>query len=126
MIFGPDKKKLSKRHGAVSVIEYQEQGFMPDAMMNYLARLGWAHGDQEIFTKNQLIECFDLAQVGVGHSGAAFSLAQGPSSLLPGFGQPRAKVSGLGHVRDGGPGVSGAHGAAFTFTEQSGACSCLS
>ncbi len=64
MIFGPDKKKLSKRHGAVSVIEYQEQGFLPSAMQNYLARLGWAHGDQEIFTKEELIQAFDLEQVG--------------------------------------------------------------
>lgn len=64
MIYGPDKKKLSKRHGAVSVIEYQEQGFLPDAMMNYLARLGWSHGDQEIFTKEELVKHFDLANVG--------------------------------------------------------------
>jgi len=64
MIHGPDKKKLSKRHGAVSVIEYQKQGFLPEAMINYLARLGWAYGDQEIFTKNELIKHFDLSQVG--------------------------------------------------------------
>ncbi|MBI4224659.1 MAG: glutamate--tRNA ligase, partial [Deltaproteobacteria bacterium] len=64
MIHGSDKKKLSKRHGAVSVVEYQEQGFLPEAMLNYLARLGWSSGDQEIFTKKELIEKFDLNAVG--------------------------------------------------------------
>ena len=63
MIHGPDKKKLSKRHGAVSVVEYREMGYLPEAMQNYLARLGWAHGDQEIFTEDELIKFFDLAQV---------------------------------------------------------------
>lgn len=63
MIHGPDKKKLSKRHGAVSVLEYREQGFLPEAMLNYLARLGWAYGDKEIFTKDELIRYFDLSQV---------------------------------------------------------------
>ena len=49
MILGPDGAKLSKRHGVVNVLEYREQGFLPDAMLNYLVRLGWAHGDQEVF-----------------------------------------------------------------------------
>lgn len=64
MILGPDKKKLSKRHGAVSVVEYQEKGFLPEAMLNYLARLGWSCGDQEIFTKQELIEKFSLKSIG--------------------------------------------------------------
>lgn len=64
MIHGQDKKKLSKRHGAVSVIEYQTLGFLPEAMCNYLARLGWSHGDQEIFTLQELIQHFDLDVVG--------------------------------------------------------------
>jgi glutamyl-tRNA synthetase len=64
MIHGPDKKKLSKRHGATSVIEYKDMGYLPDAMVNYLARLGWSHGDQEIFTRDELIRHFDLAAVG--------------------------------------------------------------
>ncbi len=64
MILGPDKQKLSKRHGAVSVVEYKTQGFLPEAMLNYLARLGWSHGDQEIFTKKELIAYFDLHTVG--------------------------------------------------------------
>ncbi|MBI4126217.1 MAG: glutamate--tRNA ligase [Deltaproteobacteria bacterium] len=64
MIYGPDRKKLSKRHGATSVFEYKDMGFLPSAMMNYLARLGWSSGDQEIFTIEELIEKFDLNQVG--------------------------------------------------------------
>lgn len=64
MIYGPDKKKLSKRHGATSVIEYEKLGYLPDAMVNYLARLGWAHGDEEIFTRDELVEKFDLPAVG--------------------------------------------------------------
>ena len=70
MIFGKDKKKLSKRHGATSVVEYKDMGFLPEAMMNYIARLGWAHGDDEIFTINELIEKFDLN--GVGSSPSVF------------------------------------------------------
>lgn len=63
MIYGPDKKKLSKRHGAASVMEYQEMGYLPEALVNYLARLGWAHGDQEIFTTEELFDKFDLDAV---------------------------------------------------------------
>ncbi|HEX4842470.1 MAG TPA: glutamate--tRNA ligase, partial [Limnobacter sp.] len=59
MILGPDGEKLSKRHGAVSVIQYHEEGFLPEAMINYLARLGWSHGDDELFTRGQLVSWFD-------------------------------------------------------------------
>lgn len=59
MILGPDGEKLSKRHGAVSVMEYDKEGYLPEAMINYLARLGWSHGDDELFTRNQLVEWFD-------------------------------------------------------------------
>jgi len=59
MILGPDGEKLSKRHGAVSVVQYHEEGFLPEAMINYLARLGWSHGDDELFSREQLIEWFD-------------------------------------------------------------------
>lgn len=59
MILGPDGEKLSKRHGAVSVMEYDKQGYLPEAMVNYLARLGWSHGDDELFNREQLIEWFD-------------------------------------------------------------------
>ena len=59
MILGPDGEKLSKRHGAVNIMDYDTQGYLPDAMVNYLARLGWSHGDNELFTREQLIEWFD-------------------------------------------------------------------
>lgn len=70
MILGPDKKKLSKRHGATSVMEYKKQGFLPEAMVNYLARLGWGHGDEEIFPPEELIKKFDLN--GLGSSACVF------------------------------------------------------
>jgi glutamyl-tRNA synthetase len=63
MILGQDGERLSKRHGAVSVTEYRDQGFLPDAMVNYLSRLGWAHGNDEIFSREQLVEWFDLKDV---------------------------------------------------------------
>lgn len=59
MILGPDGDKLSKRHGAVSVTQYDDDGYLPDAMVNYLARLGWSHGDDELFTRAQLVAWFD-------------------------------------------------------------------
>jgi glutamyl-tRNA synthetase len=63
MILGPDGTKLSKRHGAVSVLYYREAGYMPEALLNYLARLGWSHGDQEIFTLKEMRALFDIADV---------------------------------------------------------------
>jgi glutamyl-tRNA synthetase len=59
MILGPDGEKLSKRHGAVSVMEYDRMGYLPEAMVNYLARLGWSHGNDELFTREQFVEWFD-------------------------------------------------------------------
>lgn len=64
MILGPDKKKLSKRHGAQSVMEYKKMGYLPQAVVNYLVRLGWSYGDQEEFTREELIEKFTLEAVG--------------------------------------------------------------
>ncbi len=64
MILGPDKTKLSKRHGATAVTEYIDLGYLPEALVNYLARLGWSHGDQEIFSRRELIEKFSLDNVG--------------------------------------------------------------
>ena len=61
MILGDDGKRLSKRHGAVGVMQYRDNGFLPQALLNYLVRLGWSHGDQEIFSKDELIELFDLS-----------------------------------------------------------------
>jgi glutamyl-tRNA synthetase len=63
MILGPDGAKLSKRHGAVSVLQYQEDGYLPDALLNYLVRLGWSHGDQEVFTREEMIAAFDIHDV---------------------------------------------------------------
>lgn len=64
MVLGHDKARLSKRHGAMSVSEYREMGFLPDAMLNYLVRLGWSFGDQEFFTREDLIEKFSLDHIG--------------------------------------------------------------
>ena len=63
MILGSDGVKLSKRHGAVSVIEYRTMGFLPEAVLNYLVRLGWSHGDQELFTREDMVRLFDIAKV---------------------------------------------------------------
>jgi len=63
MILGPDGAKLSKRHGAVSVLQYQEDGYLPDALLNYLVRLGWSHGDQEFFTRAEMIAAFDVRDI---------------------------------------------------------------
>jgi len=63
MILGVDGKRLSKRHGAVSVMQYRDMGYLPHALINYLVRLGWSHGDQEVFSREELIRLFDINQV---------------------------------------------------------------
>jgi len=63
MILGADGERLSKRHGAVSVLQYRDEGYLPEALLNYLARLGWSHGDEEVFSMPQFVEWFDLAHV---------------------------------------------------------------
>ena len=63
MILGHDGERLSKRHGAVSVLQYRDDGYLPEALLNYLARLGWSHGDDEMFSVEQFVEWFDLAAV---------------------------------------------------------------
>ena len=63
MILGQDGSRLSKRHGAVSVLHYRQQGFLPEALLNYLVRLGWSHGDQELFTVDEMCELFDITDV---------------------------------------------------------------
>ncbi|MBN2140473.1 MAG: glutamate--tRNA ligase [Desulfovibrionaceae bacterium] len=72
MILGPDKKKLSKRHGALSVMEYERLGYLPEALVNYLARLGWSCGDKEIFSRQELVELFSVDNL--GSSAAVFDL----------------------------------------------------
>ncbi len=74
LIHGPDGAKLSKRHGALGVGEYRDMGYLPEAMRNYLARLGWAHGDDEFFTTEQAVEWFGLD--GIGKSAARFDFAK--------------------------------------------------
>jgi len=71
MILGQDGAKLSKRHGAVDVREYRDQGYLPEALLNYLVRLGWSHGDQEIFSIDEMIQLFDIANV--NQSASAFN-----------------------------------------------------
>ncbi|MEW6217064.1 MAG: glutamate--tRNA ligase family protein, partial [Candidatus Bipolaricaulota bacterium] len=70
LILGPDRSKLSKRHGAGSVLDYDERGILPEALVNFLARLGWSHGDQEVFSREELVTLFDLP--GVNTSAAVF------------------------------------------------------
>jgi glutamyl-tRNA synthetase len=72
MILGADGTKLSKRHGAVSVLEYRDDGFLPEAVLNYLVRLGWSHGDQEFFTIEEMVRMFDIADV--NKSASAFNV----------------------------------------------------
>jgi glutamyl-tRNA synthetase len=74
MILGADRSRLSKRHGATAVQAFRDEGILPDAMVNYLARLGWSHGDQEIFTRAELVEQFDIKDV--APSGAVFDRAK--------------------------------------------------
>lgn len=69
MILGDDGKRLSKRHGAVSVMQYRDEGFLPEALLNYLVRLGWSHGDKEIFSREEMIELFDLKDCNRAPSG---------------------------------------------------------
>ncbi len=76
MILGADGAKLSKRHGAVSVLQYREEGYLPEALLNYLVRLGWSHGDQEVFTLDEMVRLFDTKDV--NKSASAFN----PDKLL--------------------------------------------
>ncbi len=76
MILGADGTKLSKRHGAVSVLQYREEGYLPEALLNYLVRLGWSHGDQEVFSLEEMQRLFDIADV--NKSASAFN----PEKLL--------------------------------------------
>lgn len=76
MILGSDGARLSKRHGAVSVMQYRDDGYLPEALLNYLVRLGWSHGDQEIFTMDEMIQLFDVDHI--NHSASTFN----PDKLL--------------------------------------------
>lgn len=74
MILGQDGERLSKRHGAVSVLQYREEGYLPEALFNYLARLGWGHGDDEKFSAAQFVEWFDVS--GVNHAASRFDASK--------------------------------------------------
>jgi glutamyl-tRNA synthetase len=74
MILGQDGERLSKRHGAVSVLQYRDEGYLPEALLNYLARLGWGHGDEEKFDVKQFVEWFDVGHV--SHSAARFDASK--------------------------------------------------
>ncbi len=104
MILGDDGTKLSKRHGAVSVMQYFDDGYLPDAVVNYLARLGWSHGDDEIFSRQQLVEWFDLDHITA--SAAQFNtekllwlnqhyMKQLPAAELAALVQPRLAARGI-------------------------------
>lgn len=103
MILGPDGEKLSKRHGAVSVIQYDTEGYLPEAMLNYLARLGWGHGDDEIFSMQQFIAWFDFPNISASASRFDFTklawlnnhyLRQADLQRLAALVQPRIEALG--------------------------------
>jgi glutamyl-tRNA synthetase len=71
MILGSDGARLSKRHGAVSVLHYRDDGYLPEALLNYLVRLGWSHGDQEIFSIDEMVNAFDIPDI--NHSASTFN-----------------------------------------------------
>jgi glutamyl-tRNA synthetase len=107
MILGPDKQKLSKRHGARAVIEYQHDGLLPQALVNYLVRLGWSHGNQELFSREELIEFFDGKNL--NPASAAFDPAklewcnahymrEMPLEELAGLAAPFVREAGLGDL----------------------------
>lgn len=91
MILGEDGKRLSKRHGAVSVMQYKEEGFLPEALLNYLVRLGWSHGDQEVFSLDEMLTHFDACNV--NNSASTFN----PGKLLW-LNQHYIKTSDPAHV----------------------------
>ncbi len=110
MILGSDGKRLSKRHGAVSVQHYREEGILPEALLNYLIRLGWSHGDQEIFSRDEMIQYFDIQDINkaatIFNTEKLLWLNQHylktlePSSLVPEF---QRHLENLGVYADQGP-----------------------
>lgn len=104
MILGDDGKRLSKRHGAVSVLQFRDMGYLPEALLNYLVRLGWSAGDKEIFSVDEMIDAFDLAHVSRGTSSFNYDklawlnqhyLKTGDVARLTGMLQPLFTAAGL-------------------------------
>jgi len=93
LILGTDRTRLSKRHGDTSVLEYREQGYLPEAMLNFLARLGWSHGDQEVFTTDELVSLFSIPEI--NKSGAVFE-----STKLNWINQQHLKAADLDRLVD--------------------------
>jgi glutamyl-tRNA synthetase len=93
MLLGPDREKLSKRHGAASLLEFRDAGFLPETLVNFLARLGWSHGDQEVFDVDELLSLFSFA--GINKSGAVFE-----ESKLRWLNQQHLKRAELGRLVD--------------------------
>jgi len=119
MIHGPDGQKLSKRHGAVSVMQYDDDGYLPEAIVNYLARLGWSHGDEEVFDRAQLVAWFDGSHL--SHSPAQFDvdklkwlnnhyLKLRPDAELAARMAPRLVVRGVDPTAPGSPDLVAACG----------------
>ena len=109
MILAEDKTKLSKRHGATSVMEYKELGYLPEALVNCLVRVGWSHGDQEIFSRDELVQCFSLDNVGKAPGvfnpekllwlNAHYIKEKDPQSLVPLL-KPFLEAEGYGEKAD--------------------------
>jgi glutamyl-tRNA synthetase len=127
MIHGPDGQKLSKRHGAVSVMQYDADGFLPEAVVNYLARLGWSHGDDETFPRERLVEWFDGTHL--SHSPSQFDLGKlkwlnnhylkaMPDDVLAARVAPRLAARGI----QAGPGGAGVAGGAGSGPDLAAAC----
>jgi glutamyl-tRNA synthetase len=110
MILGEDGARLSKRHGAVNVLEYREQGYLPDAVLNYLVRLGWSHGDQEVFSRAEMVDLFRLEDVNASASrfspeklswlNQQYIIKTPAADLVPGF---AAQLESIGFDADAGP-----------------------
>jgi glutamyl-tRNA synthetase len=106
LILGPDRAKLSKRHGAVSVLQYRDEGYLPEALVNALVRCGWSHGDEEVFPLPRLIELFDLPAVGNAPAIFDFEKLRNKYNAEHIKQAPRERLTGLLRetlIRRGGP-----------------------
>ena len=124
LIHGPDGAKLSKRHGALGVEAYRAMGYLPEALRNYLARLGWAHGDDEIFSTEQAAEWFDLDAIGKGAGALRFRQAAEPQRPLHPRGR-RRRAAGSGSRRSCRRSRAGRRSPRGSTTTGASACSRL-